>query len=181
MRVFLLFRTSVLAAVFVLVGCATVIPDVDNTPPRVELRISGEGVGNETMTNPPRSSWTAPDGTQYLNLRPDTVYRFTLTVTDQGGVARATLAFFSAIEVLEVEPESVIEDTGSLVTRLTNRGDRDDPRTALVISGRLRTPAMAPTQATSFTFDVESSDFGGRSGRDPNQTFMQVEALIAAP
>lgn len=162
-----------------IVGCATVIPDVDTTPPRVELRISGEGVGSETMSNPPRESWTAPGGTQYLDLLPGTEYRFTLTVSDSGGVERATLAFISAIELLEVEPDQVIVDEGSLVTRLTVRGDRSDPRTAAVISGRLLTPRQAPSQATSFTFEVESSDFGGRSGRDPNQTFMNVNTLIA--
>lgn len=160
-------------------GCATVIPEVDNTPPRVELRISGAGPGAETMTNPPRESWTAPDDTQYLDLLPGTEYRFTLTVSDSGGVARAALAFISGIEVVEVEPDDVIVDEGSLVTRLNRRGDRDDPRTALVISGRLLTPRLAPDQATSFTFEVESSDFGGQSGRDPNQTFMNVVTLIS--
>jgi len=159
-------------------GCATVIPDVDTTPPRVELRITGEGVGAETMSNPPRQSWTAPDGTQLLDLEPGTQYRFTLTVSDSGGVERATLAFISDIEVEEVEPDAVIVDEGSLTTRLTLRGDRNDPRTALVISGRLKTPRLAPSQATSFNFEVESSDFGGRSGRDPNQTFMNVNTLI---
>lgn len=172
--------TSVFATLLV-AGCATIIPDVDTTPPRVELRISGEGVGAETMSNPPRQSWTAPDGTQLLDLKPGTEYRFTLTVSDSGGVERAMLAFISDIEVVEVEPDGVIVDEGSLTTRLTLRGDRSDPRTALVISGRLQTPRLAPSQATSFTFDVESSDFGGRSGRDPNQTFMNVNALIAGP
>ncbi|HKL51889.1 MAG TPA: hypothetical protein VJ908_12045 [Wenzhouxiangellaceae bacterium] len=166
-------------AVLLITGCATVIPEVDTTPPRVELRISGEGVGSETMSNPPRESWTAPDETQYLDLLPGTEYRFTFTVSDSGGVARATLAFISDIEVVAVEPDDVIVDEGSLVTRLTQRGDRGDPRTALVISGRLLTPRLAPSQATSFTFEVESSDFGGRSGRDPNQTFMSVNTLIS--
>lgn len=162
-------------------GCATVIPDVDTTPPRVELRISGEGVGSETMSNPPRESWTAPGGTQYLELLPGTEYRFTLTVSDSGGVERAALAFISDIELLEVEPDRVIVDEGSLVTRLIVRGDRGDPRTAEVISGRLLTPRQAPSQVTSFTFEVESSDFGGRTGSDPNQTFMNINTLIAAP
>lgn len=170
--------TSILAMLLV-AGCATVIPEVDNTPPRVELRISGEGLGSETMTNPPRESWTAPDETQYLDLLPGAEYRFTLTVSDSGGVERATLAFISDIELVEAEPDGVVVDEGSLVTRLNLHGDRDDPRTALVISGRLLTPRLAPGQATSFTFDVESSDYGGQSGVDPNQTFMNVVTLIS--
>lgn len=173
---------ALLASIFatlLVTGCATIIPEVDTTPPRVELRISGEGVGSETMTNPPRETWAAPDGSQYLDLLPGTEYRFTLTVSDSGGVERATLAFISDIEVVEAEPDRVSIDEGSLVTRLTLRGDRDDPRTGLVISGRLRTPRLAPSQATSFTFDVESSDFGGQSGRDPNQTFMTVNTSVS--
>lgn len=168
---------SVLAVL--IAGCSTLIPEVDTTPPRVELRIGGEGVGSETMTNPPRENWTADDGTQFLNLLPGTEYRFTLTVSDSGGVARAALSFISDIGIVEVEPDAVIVDEGSLVDRLILRGDRDDPKTALVISGRLETPRMAPNEATSFTFDVESSDFGGQSGRDPNQTFLSVNTLIS--
>ena len=38
---------------------------------------------------------------------------------------------------------------------------------------------MAPNEATSFTFDVESSDYGGQSGRAPNQTFLSVNTLIS--
>lgn len=160
-------------------GCATVIPEVDTTPPRVELRMNGEGLGSETMSNPPRETWTAPGGTQYLELLPGTEYRFTLTVSDSGGVERAALAFISDIELLEVEPDRVIVDNGSLVTRLIVRGDRADPRTAVSISGRLLTPRQAPTEATSFTFEVESSDFGGQAAVDPNQTFMNVNAVIS--
>lgn len=175
-----LLRAIGASVVLLAAGCATVIPNVDTAPPRVELRISGEGVGNETMSNPPRASWTAPDETQYLDLLPDTEYRFTLTVSDAGGAKRAALTFISSIEVVAVAPDRVIVDEGSVATRLTLMGTRDDPRTGLVMSGTLRTPRLTPNQLTGFTFDVESSDFGGRNGRDPNQTFMQVEAMIAA-
>ncbi|MGK7296100.1 MAG: hypothetical protein ACNS61_09805 [Candidatus Wenzhouxiangella sp. M2_3B_020] len=174
-------RGALAAAVLAVIvaGCSTLIPEVDTTPPSIELRISGEGIGSETMTNPPRENWTAPDGTQFLNLLPGTEYRFTLTVSDSGGAARAALSFISDISVVEVEPDAVVVDEGSLVNRLILRGDRDDPKTALVISGRLATQRMAPNEATSFTFDVESSDFGGQSGRDPNQRFMSVNTLIS--
>lgn len=181
MKMSLLSRMLLLCSLAALTACATTIPEVDDTPPRVELRISGPGVGNETMSNPPRSSWTAPSGTQYLDLLPDETYRFTLTVTDQGGVARATLAFFSDLEVIELDSDAVVEDVGPVTTRLTLRGDRSDPRTGLVIGGRLRTPALGPGEGVGFSFDAESSDFGGHSGRDPNQTFMEVTAYIPAP
>ena len=168
------------AAILVSAGCATVIPETDETPPAVELRISGEGVGSETMANPPRERWTGRGGTQYLDLLPDTEYAFSLTVADQGGAARATLAFPGDVAVLETEPAETAENVGPLVTRLTLLGSRDDPRTALVVSGRLKTPRLAPGQGISFTFDVEATDFGGRRGRDPNQTSMTVEAFISA-
>lgn len=173
-------RWIALAAILVSAGCASVIPETDDTAPGVELRISGEGIGPETMTNPPRERWTAPGGTPYLDLMPDTEYAFTLTVTDAGGAARATVAFPGDIEVIEVAPEATADNVGPLITRLTLLGSRDDPRTALVVSGRLKTPRLAPGQRTSFTFDVEATDFGGKRGRDPNRTSMTIDASIAA-
>ena len=150
-------------------GCA-IIPEVDDTPPLIELRISGPGVGSERMANPPMAMWTAEDGTQYLDLSSGSTYRFTLIVTDQGGVARASLAFPDSIVVSDLTGEGVVEEVSGINRRLTVRGDRSDPRRLLAFSGRL---SLAGNSGLSFQFDGESTDFGGRSGT-PNQSFLSV-------
>lgn len=172
-----------LATAFMVPGCSTEIPETDTSGPSVELLVSGAGIGTQRMSNPDREVWTGEGGTQYFDLEPDTEYRFTLTVSDDGGVARATLVMPTEMTVTDVTPDEVRTDTDAFIHRLTLRGSRDDPRTALVISGRFRTPdlaTMGPSEALSFTFDVESSDFGGESGTSPNQTFMSVEASVNA-
>lgn len=164
-------------------ACSTTIPETDTISPRVELVVAGVGIGSQRMSNPPREVWTGEGGAQLFDLHPDSEYRFTLTVSDDGGVARATLVLPANMSVIETAPADVETDAGPLVRRLTVRGSRDDPRTALVISGRFRTPdlaTMSPRGSLSFTLSVESSDFGGRDGSSPNQTAMRVEATVNA-
>lgn len=170
----------ILAALLAVPGCATTIPETDTSSPRVELLLSGAGIGSQRMSNPPRELWRSEGGTQYLDLLPDTGYRFTLTVSDDGGVARATLVVPAQMTVTSVSPDGVRTDSGALSHRLTLPGSRDDPRTALVISGRFRTPDLDESEVLSIAFDVESTDFGGRAGTSPNQTFMSVEAAVGA-
>jgi hypothetical protein len=166
---------AALAAALALDGCATTIPDTDTTPPRVELMVSGPGIGSQRMSNPPRETWNRGDGAPYLDLERETEFRFTLTVSDQGGVARATLEMPAFMTVTELNPETTQTETGSTRQRLTLLGSRDDPRTGLIVSGRFRTPNLT---VQYFMFEVESSDFGGSSGTRPNQTFMAIEAVL---
>ena len=158
------------------VGCATTIPDTDTTPPRVELRISGPGVGNQTMSNPPRDLWVGPGGIQYLELVAGADYRFTLLVTDDGGVSRAYLSLPENLELSDVEPAGVVTMTDALLHRMTIAGNRADPRTALTITGRMGTRGATNM---SFPYNAEGDDFGGRT-RAINQTFLTVEAFIAS-
>ena len=51
-------------------GCRTMIPATDGTPPRLELTITGPGIGRQTMTNPPRAQWSGSGGAQIFDLAP---------------------------------------------------------------------------------------------------------------
>lgn len=169
------FAFGALGCVFLvggIIGCATTIPATDNEKPRVELIISGPGIGTESMSNPPREVWLGEGGTQLFDLSPDEEYGFTLIVSDEGGVARATLQMPDEFEILELEPDDVIREAHPISHRLTVTGTREDPRTTLVISGRFRT-----TGALGFDFNVEGTDFGGSAGT-PNQRFLQVQASV---
>ena len=157
-----------------LAGCAS-IPEVDTEPPVIELRISGPGVGSKRMANPPMARWSGEGGSQFLTLREDATYRFSLTVTDQGGVARATLALPASLEVFALSGDGLVNEVSGITRRLTLTGDRSDPVRILALSGQFRTRGNA---GLAPSFDGESSDFGGRSGTEPNQRFLSVSAFI---
>ncbi|MEM7310221.1 MAG: hypothetical protein AAF682_26335 [Planctomycetota bacterium] len=154
-------------------SCAT-IPAVDSVAPRIELRISGPGVGSKLMSNPPRETWEGEGGSQYLNLRPNTEYNFTVIVTDQGGVERAHLALPDTLALSNLSGEGLEVVDDGIVTRLTVRGDRSDPSRILAFSGRFDTSGNS---GVGFTFAGESDDFGGTSGTS-NQTFLVVNAFV---
>src|SRR5262245_31845872 len=78
-------------AVACLPGCATTIPATDDSPPRLELTVTGPGIGTRTMTNPPRARWTGDGGAQLFDLSPGGLYTFRLVTSDSGGAARAHL------------------------------------------------------------------------------------------
>jgi hypothetical protein len=163
-----------LSALAMAAGCTTTIPETDTTPPRVELQISGPGVGSESMSNPPRDLWQGPGGVQYFDLVPGAEYGFTLIVSDDGGVSRATLALPDNLAVSNVEPAGVVTTMTGGSRRLTIEGNRADPRTALTITGRMGTGGGS---GLLFAYNAEGNDFGGRSG-PPNQTFLSVEVFI---
>lgn len=155
-------------------GCRTMIPATDTTPPRVELTITGPGIGRQTMTNPPRSQWTGSGGAQLFDLQRRAPYRFTLVVSDSGGVARAHLRMPATFTVSDLSPAGVTNTTDALSRSLTLLGSRDDPRTGLVIGGTFETPAAG---GLSFEFQAEADDFGGTSGAR-NQAFLNVNASV---
>lgn len=164
---------AAIVASFVLAACTTTIPETDSEPPEVRLTITGPGIGRQEMSNPPRESWTGPGGIQLFNLLENESYNFILSVSDEGGVARAHLRMSDNVAVSDVAPAEVSESTSGVSRSLTLLGSRSDPRTGLVISGTLE-----PTWLNeSFEFHVEGDDFGGRSG-PPNQRFMSVNVFV---
>jgi len=167
---------AVCLAVVVETGCETDVPETDTQPPEIRLTITGPVIGRQEMTNPPTETWTGPGGVQLFDLAPDTEYAFVLSVSDEGGVARANLRMGESITIVSVTPSDTTEEIVGVERSLTLRGARADARTGLVMSGRLRTPDTG-SDVLSFEFKTEGSDFGGDSGR-PNQRFMNVNAAV---
>lgn len=170
------------AALSAITACATTIPSTDTTSPRVELRVTGPGGG--ATSNPPSKFWTGEGeyGTQHLKT--GFRYRFSLIVTDSGGVSLARLEVDNGIvDIPSVEGSRPVSNEVSGTTRVLEvRGDADDPRTGLTITGRLRVP---PLDADDFdpaglttTLRARGSDYGGTSG-PPNETDLVVEAHFA--
>ncbi len=182
-RVFNLLSGLFLAAGFIVfgAGCSTMIPESDTSQPEITLTITGPGIGTKRMTNPPNGLWAGPGGSQLFDMFRGTTYNFTLSVSDQGGAAYASFDFPREFTVIEISPADVRTSTDALFTTLSLLGDRDDPRTGLVISGRFRTPDLDPSSGTLVDFRTEGRDFGGRSGTSPNVRFMQVNASVGVP
>ena len=164
------------ALLVVVAGCRTTIPVTDTTAPRVELRISGPGIGKQTMSSPPFSLWEGTDRLQYFDLVAGAEYQFALIVSDDGGVSRAFIQMPIELEVARIWPRDVFMATDAFVRQLTVWGSRADPRSDLSITGRMR-PRSATT--VGFAFHAEGDDFGGRSG-PLHRTFLSVEAFVVA-
>jgi hypothetical protein len=161
------------AILLTLASCATTIPTTDTTQPEVRLTITGPGIGNKQMSNPPRDEWTGPGGVQYFNLQPDARYSFVLTVSDQGGIERAHMRLSDHLELTDIAPAGVVVSTVGINHSLTLTGSRSDPRTGLVITGSFTSSSIN----TGVEFLVEGDDFGGSSGRS-NQRFMNVFSFV---
>lgn len=118
-RTFVFIRTclticAVCLAVLAVTGCETSIPATDTQPPDIRLTITGPGIGRQEMTNPPREIWTGPEGVQLFDLAPNTEYQFLLTVTDEGGVARANLRMPESFTVVSLSPGDTIQEVVAL-------------------------------------------------------------------
>ena len=156
----------------ILLSCETEIPEVDTTPPRIELFITGPGV-DQQLSNPPQAVWTGPSG-RVFDLQPNAVYNFSLIVSDQGGVSRAHLRFANDLIIEEVSPSGTTVTSEGISHILSLRGDASNPLTGLAISGRFRTPNR---NNLFFPFLSEGDDFGG-AARRPNRQFMRVDAAV---
>lgn len=170
------------ATLSAITACATTIPSTDTTSPRVELRVTGPGGG--ATSNPPLKFWTGEGEYGTQRLKTGFRYRFSLIVTDSGGVSLARMEVDDRIvDVPSVEGSQPVSNEVSGTTRVLEvRGDADDPRTGLTITGRLRVP---PLDADDFdpaglttTLRARGSDYGGTSG-PPNETDLVVEAHFA--
>lgn len=168
----LILSTLLLLTVFTTLACETDVPAVDNEPPEIQLVMNGGGIGSQSMSNPPTEIWSAPTGGgQLFDMTSGAEYTFTLTVTDDGGVARAAILMPADFEVRNLSPGVRVVPTG-IRQSLTITGDRSSPRKALVVSGQFSPP---DTDSRNVDFSVEADDFGGSDGRT-NQRFMLVRA-----
>lgn len=156
-----------------LLSCDATIPATDTDKPSITFTMKGPGIGLQEMKNPPTEEWSAPDGTQLFNMMADSTYSFTLIVSDAGGVERAYLSMSSQDIVLsDIDPAETVESESGIRRTLTLTGLRSEPKTALVITGKMR----MPSEEMGVGFAVEADDFGGASGTS-NQRFMSVDAF----
>lgn len=172
-----LFPLALILSLGLWAGCTTTIPDIDEEPPRVELRLTGPGIGTQVMSNPPLDNWTADHGAPYLNLQPGRTYRFTASASDSGGVETLFFAYPAAFEITDIAPAEAVSDTLDHTTQITLFGDRGDPRTGLIVTGALHIPDTfephGPQRPEEFFITVFGRDFGGAAG-DRNSTTMIV-------
>jgi hypothetical protein len=177
---------AIAIAVLLPLGCATTIPATDTTPPRVELRLSGPGIGTQTMSNPPLDNWeaaTTPSG-PYLRFLPGASYRFTVIVQDQGGVEQVRIALPEVLELESHEPPLAEVGTAGRHTEVVLFGNRAAPVNSLVLTGSFRAPEsiVAPDELISpdgIYISAIGYDFGGRTG-DRNRTTLILRAGLAA-
>lgn len=155
-----------------LAGCKTTIPATDTIPPEFTFQIRGDGF-----------SHTFDQDTDFadiqLNLRNNTPYNFTLTGSDEGGVKQIRWQY--AGDNLEFEdPIELpwrVRDISFLTRIVEFNGDRDEPRTGGVLSGRFRVREVPNTTATSVAYKFWVRDFGGQDGAT-NTTFSELTILI---
>ncbi len=171
-----------LSSLLLWVGCSTTIPDVDRDPPRVELRLTGPGIGTEVMSNPPLDNWVGEElGSPYLHLIPGRDYRFTASMSDAGGAETFFFAFPAAFQVSNVVPADAVVDTVEHTTQIYLEGNRADPRTGLIATGTLHIPetfdSHGPQSPDDFYFTVFGRDYGGRSG-ERNSTTMIIRLAL---
>jgi len=179
------FRTALYAVptLLLVTSCATTIPAEDHTPPRVELRFSGPGIGSRTMTNPPLDNWEGDEmDTPYFRFAPQQTYRFSLIVQDAGGVEHARIVFPDVLTLESFEPGAAIVNPVAPHTELVVFGDRSRPVNTLVLSGTLRAPRTIetnpPVSADGLYISAMGYDFGGRSGAR-NGTVLILRAGLA--
>jgi len=168
-----ILSTLVLLTVFATLACETDVPAVDSEPPEIQLVMNGGGIGSQSMSNPPTETWSSPTGGQLFDMTSGAEYTFTLTVTDDGGVARAAILMPADFEVRNLSPDVRVVPLG-LQQSLEISGDRSSPRNALVVSGQFSPP---DADSRNVEFSVEADDFGGADG-GTNQRFMLVRAAL---
>ena len=110
MKVLSLKLSAVFLAALVISGCATTIPDTDTELPEIRLIVTGPVIGRHEMTNPPKDLWPGPDSQQFT-MAPNTEYSFVLTVSDQGGAARAQFRLPLNFTIVSLTPSEVTNST----------------------------------------------------------------------
>ena len=140
-------------------SCETEIPITDTTAPEFTFQITGDGFNRVFDQDTDYSNFQ-------LNLRDGTIYDFTYTGTDLGGVELIQWQIESPAYIVMETPISspwTTTDISLLSRMIAWSGDRNNPLTGNVITGRFRTNA----QIVSVVFRFYVRDFGGES-RIPN-------------
>lgn len=154
-----LIKISFVALIlFGLQSCETEIPPEDPTPPEFSFQITGEGVNYTFNQN------TDFDNIK-LNLKKDASYDFTFTGSDSGGVAHIQWSILPGgyTNVVSSVPSPWVRTYANDNEHFRWSGDRSNPLTGSILSGRL----TAPYDRFRVVFRFVVTDFGGESRR-PN-------------
>ncbi|WP_431136808.1 hypothetical protein [Psychroserpens mesophilus] len=146
-----------------LLSCETRIPEVDTTVPTFSFDIRGDGF-NRVFTQDDDFS------RMQLNLKANTEYRFIYSGADQGGVGLIQWQLGGSDQIEFVSPELPFDSWSIRDISVSNRmiewfGERTNPKTGAILSGRFRTGVVPPgNSGNSGTLSFFVRDFGGQSG-----------------
>lgn len=157
-----------LIAVFTF-GCDTDIPETDTTPPEFSLRIMSARFDRTFTQDDDLENMT-------LRLKHDSGYQFTFIGTDLDGLryARWRVPYNDVISFdTDIPSPWSITNIPTLYRNIEWIGDRDNPLTGAVITGKFR--AIGNNRTDDFRILV--SDFGGDSA-NYNNTSMNLEIAI---
>ncbi|WP_435413551.1 hypothetical protein [Psychroserpens mesophilus] len=159
-------------AMCVISSCETRIPEVDTTPPTLSFEIRGDGF-SRTFTQDDDFS------RMQLNLRAETEYNFIYSGADQGGVGAIQWQLGGDDQIDFIRPDFPFDSWSIRDISASNRmiewnGNRSDPKTGAILSGRFRTGNL---QNDSGSLSLFVRDFGGQSGT-PNSVRGNLNILI---
>lgn len=142
-------------------SCAVTIPETDVVPPEFIFEIL-----NGLPGGPTRITSSDDLSSKQLNLLRNSSYRFRYTGTDRGGLARLFMQVDWPTNFLDLRPFDVVVVTDGEFTRdMFWNGDRDNPVSAQVITGRISTIIYNQTpNVVSMQFRFAAEDFGGVGG-----------------
>lgn len=161
-------KLGILLLTALFLSCETDIPITDTTSPAFTFNITGDGF-NRTFDQ------DTDFGNLQLNLRNGVSYEFSLTGTDEGGVELIQWQADMSGIIFEtpVSPPWTARDLSPLSRMIEWRGDRNDPFTGSLITGRVRTNGQNVLPV--FRFFVR--DFGGER-RVPNSSSGTLKLYI---
>jgi hypothetical protein len=144
-------------ATCIITSCETRIPEIDSTPPTFSFEIRGDGF-NRTFTQDDDFSRIQ------LNLKANTEYNFIFSGADQGGVSTIQWQLGGDDQIDFIRPDFPFDSWSirniSAISRMIQwNGDRSDPKTGAILSGRFRTGNL---QNDSGSLSLFVRDFGGQ-------------------
>ena len=148
----------ILGTALVFHSCAVTIPVSDTTEPTFIFEIT-----SGLPDGPVRLTSSDDYSSMTLNLLRNHIYRFRLTASDQGGLSHLQLQVDWPTNFSDLSPSDVsVTTTGESSRTLMWNGDRDNPRTGTVITGKISTIIYNQSYAVvSMHFNILAIDFGG--------------------